>query len=203
MVNYQLINQTPIKRMKKNSISEQEALECVKKLIQFIGDDPDRPGLEGTPERVINAYKEIFRGYEIDSASVLKSRFRTQSKEIIVLSDIELYSTCEHHLLPFFGKCHIAYLPNGRVIGISKLARLIDVFARRLQIQEELTFLIATTLEKELETVGVAVVIEAQHMCMTCRGVNKQNSIMTTSMYLKEFKKSMELRAEFHRLIHK
>ncbi len=186
-----------------SKVTREEALECVRKLIEYIGDDPDREGLVETPERVIRAYNEIFRGYRRDPKEILEKRFTTHSEDMVVLSDIELYSTCEHHMLPFIGKCHFAYMPNKQVIGVSKLVRLMDVFARRLQIQEELTYQIANTLSKEINALGVAVLVEAQHLCMTSRGVNKQQSVMTTTAMLGVFKSDEKLKNQFLRVIGK
>ncbi|MGK0289531.1 MAG: GTP cyclohydrolase I [bacterium] len=189
------------KGMNKDVVTREEAIECVRKLITYLGDDPNRDGLLETPDRVIRSYEEIFAGYSIDPKKILEKTFSTQSDEMVVLSEIELYSTCEHHMLPFIGKCHIGYFPNNKVIGISKLARLMEVFSRRLQIQEELTYQIASALLKETKAKGVAVVIEAQHMCMTCRGVGKQHSIMTTSAMLGCFRDNLSYKSEFFRLL--
>lgn len=184
-----------------DKISRDEAIEAVKKLIRYIGDDPNREGLLETPERVIKSYEEIFKGYSQDPKQILEKRFKTNSSEMVILSNIELYSTCEHHMLPFTGKCHIGYIPNGEVLGISKLARVMEVFSRRLQIQEELCYQIATSINDEIKPLGVGVVIDAQHMCMTCRGVQKQNSIMTSSTLLGLFRSDMNTRMEFFNLI--
>jgi len=182
-------------------VSREEAIECVKKIIRYIGDDPEREGIAESPERIINSYEEIFRGYKQDPREILKKQFKSDARDLIVVSDIEIYSTCEHHMLPFVGKCHIGYLPNKTVIGVSKLARLMDVYARRLQIQEELTFQIADNLMKEIKSFGVAVVIEAQHLCMASRGVNKQHSVMKTTAMLGKFKDNPDLKNEFFRLL--
>ena len=184
-----------------NVVSREEAIECVRKLIRYIGDDPDREGLLETPDRVIRSYDELYGGYKKDPNEVLKKTFPTSSGEMVLLSNIELYSTCEHHMLPFVGKCHIAYLPNERVIGLSKLARLMEVFARRLQIQEELTHQIANVLNDHVHAHGVAVMIEAKHLCMSSRGVNKQNSVMTTTAMLGKFKEDRELKNDFFNMI--
>lgn len=187
--------------MKK--IDREEAKECIRKLIQYIGEDPNREGLLETPERVVRSFDHIYKGYEIDPKSILQKSFQSNTDEMVILSNIELYSTCEHHMLPFVGKCHIGYMPDGKVVGISKLARLMEVFSRRLQIQEELTHQIAHAICNSIAAKGVAVVIEAQHMCMTCRGVEKQNTIMTTSAMLGVFRKNDSLKNEFFRLIYK
>lgn len=185
----------------KNNVTREEALESVRTLIRYIGDDPRREGLEETPERVVASFEELYAGYFQDPDAVLQKTFATSSSEMVLLSNIELYSTCEHHMLPFVGVCHIAYLPNKRVIGLSKLARMMEVFSRRLQIQEELTLRIASALNDHVHAHGVAVMIEAQHMCMSCRGVNKQNSKMTTTAMLGKFKEDRELKNDFHRMI--
>lgn len=183
------------------TVTKEEAIECIKKLIEYIGDDPNREGLLETPERTIKSYEEIFRGYTMDPKEILHKRFKTQSHEMVVLTNIDLYSTCEHHMLPFYGKCHIAYLPNGGVIGVSKMARLMDVYARRLQIQEELTIQIANALDREISPQGVAVLIEAQHLCMSCRGVNQQKTSMLTSAMLGAFKTDITLKNDFLRMV--
>lgn len=184
-----------------NRPSKEEALEAVKTLIRYIGDDPERDGLIETPARVVKSYDEIFKGYDQSPASILEKRFEAQSREMVTLCNIELYSTCEHHMIPFVGVCHIAYLPKDKVVGISKLARLMEMFSRRLQIQEELTYQIANALMEEVEALGVAVVIEAKHMCMSSRGVGKQHSIMVTSAMLGEFKTDPALKNEFNHII--
>lgn len=181
-------------------VTREEAIEAVRTLIRYIGDDPTRDGLLETPERVVNSFDELYSGYQTDLQSVVKT-FHSDANEMVVLSNIELYSTCEHHMLPFTGKCHIGYLPNGRVLGVSKLARIMEIYARRLQIQETLCEEIAHAIDDALDTNGVAVIIEAQHMCMTCRGVGKQHSIMKSSSMLGDFKSNPETRAEFLELV--
>lgn len=180
-------------------------IEAVTRIISAIGDDPQREGLLDTPKRVIKSWDKLYGGYREDPAEVLKTVFVEGScDEMVVLRDIEFYSTCEHHMLPFFGKCHIGYIPNGRVVGVSKLARLLEVFARRLQIQERLTTQIAEALVSNLAPKGVMVVMEAQHFCMTARGVEKQDSIMVTSAVRGVFKDSpSEARAEFMSIVHR
>lgn len=179
-------------------------IEAVTRIISAIGDDPQREGLLNTPQRVIRSWEKLYGGYREDPAEVLKTVFVEGScDEMVVLKDIEFYSTCEHHMLPFFGKCSIGYIPSGRVVGVSKLARLVEVFARRLQIQERLTTQIADTLVQNLEPKGVMVVMEAQHFCMTARGVEKQDSIMVTSAVRGVFKDETAARSEFMRLIGK
>lgn len=185
------------------SLEEEKAETAVKHLIGFIGDNPDREGLKETPSRVVKAYRELFSGYHFydeDIARTLKTFEDCPSNEMVLLSNVEFYSTCEHHMAPFFGQAHIAYIPNGRVVGVSKLARLLEIYSRRLQIQERLTSQITEALQKHLNPLGCACIIRAKHFCMTCRGVNKQNSIMTTSSLRGEFEK-LEVRAEFLSLI--
>lgn len=167
-----------------------------------IGEDLDRPGLRDTPLRAAKAMKFLTRGYEQDIDAVINDAlFPSDSEEMVIVKNIELYSMCEHHLLPFIGKCHVAYLPKGKVIGLSKVARIVDVFARRLQIQENLTKEIAETIVRKTNAAGAAVIIEAQHMCMMMRGVEKQNSIMTTSCMLGAFRNNQNTRSEFLSLI--
>lgn len=175
-----------------------------KKILQEIGEDLNREGLVKTPKRAASAYKFLTRGYAQNVEDIVNGAiFTTDTDEMIIVKDIELYSLCEHHLLPFIGKCHVAYIPTGKVLGLSKVARLVDLFARRLQIQEVLTKQIADTIMKCVEAEGVGVVIEAQHLCMMMRGVEKQNSIMTTSCMLGTFRSQISTRAEFLNLIKK
>lgn len=170
-------------------------------IIQALGEDKEREGLLKTPERAAKAMQYLTQGYSMDAGAILKSAlFQEDYNEMVVVKDIELYSLCEHHLLPFFGKAHIAYIPNGYVVGLSKLPRIVDVFARRLQVQERLTHEIIQAIDTYLKPHGVAVVIEAAHMCMMMRGVQKQNSVTTTSGFTGEFKKE-ETRNEFLSLI--
>ncbi len=173
----------------------------IKQLIGLIGDDPSREGVSDTPKRVIKSFKEIFAGYKIDPKSVLATTFEKGTyDQMVICKDIELYSTCEHHMIPFYGKAHIGYIPGRKVVGLSKLARLVDVFSRRLQIQENLTEQIAAAIDEVLKPQGVMVVIEAKHMCMCARGVGKQNSMMVTSAIRGVFK-GADVRAEFFSLI--
>ena len=176
--------------------------ELYKKIIEGIGEDPAREGLLKTPERAARAMEYLSRGYRQTVDEVVNNAiFETDNDEMILVKDIELYSMCEHHLLPFIGRCHVAYIPTGRVIGLSKIARIVDMYARRLQIQENLTKQIADTLMNAIKPAGVGVIIEAKHLCMMMRGVEKQNSMMTTSMMLGSFRDHDRTRAEFLRLV--
>ncbi len=171
-------------------------------ILKAIGEDPERPGLKDTPARAAKAMEFLMQGYTMDIDEVVNDAlFPSDTDEIIIVKDIELYSMCEHHMLPFIGKCHVAYLPKGRVIGLSKIARVVDVFARRLQIQENLTSEIANCIVEKTDAKGAAVIIEAQHMCMMMRGVQKQNSTMTTSCMLGAFRNSPSTRNEFLSLL--
>jgi GTP cyclohydrolase I len=173
-----------------------------KKIIEAIGEDPNREGLLKTPERAAKAFKFLTRGYHQDVDELVNNAiFTSDTDEMVIVRNIELYSMCEHHMLPFIGKAHVAYLPQGKVIGLSKIARIVDLFARRLQIQEVLTKQIADCVNTSLDAAGVGVVIEAKHMCMMMRGVEKQNSIMTTSCMLGKFRDQVQTREEFLRLI--
>src|SRR6476620_11022404 len=157
-------------------------------ILKLLGENPDREGLQKTPERMAKAMQYITQGYQQDAVAILNTaRFKEEVSEMVIVKDIELYSMCEHHLLPFFGKAHIAYIPNGYITGLSKLARVVDVFARRLQVQERLTTQILDAIKESLSPLGVAVVIEAKHLCMMMRGVQKQNSVTTTSAFDGEF----------------
>jgi GTP cyclohydrolase I len=167
-----------------------------------VGEDPGREGLQDTPQRAARAMQYLTRGYSQTVEEVVNDAiFESHNDEMILVKDIELYSLCEHHLLPFIGKCHVAYIPTGRVIGLSKIARIVDMFARRLQIQENLTKQIADTLMAAIRPAGVGVIIEAQHLCMMMRGVEKQNSMMTTSMMLGSFRDHDRTRSEFLKLV--
>jgi GTP cyclohydrolase I len=183
--------------------SRAEAEKAVRTLLQWAGDDPNREGLLGTPDRVVRAYEEWFSGYGLDPVEMLKRTFEETEgyDEMVVLRDVRFESHCEHHVAPIIGKVHIAYLPDHRVIGISKLARLIDVFAKRLQIQEKMTAQIANTLNDVLLPKGVAVVIEAQHQCMTTRGIHKSGVSMVTSRMLGAFRDNQSTRREFLSII--
>lgn len=172
-----------------------------KDALTLLGEDPEREGLIKTPERVAKAMQFLTQGYTQDAKAILDSaKFHEDVSEMILVKDIELYSLCEHHMLPFFGKAHVAYIPNGWITGLSKVARVVDVFSRRLQVQERLTTQILHAIKDSLNPLGVAVVIEASHLCMMMRGVQKQNSVTTTSAFWGEFEKN-ETRSEFTKLI--
>jgi GTP cyclohydrolase I len=171
-------------------------------ILEAVGEDPDREGLLKTPQRAARAFEFLTNGYRQSLDEVVNDAiFSSDASEIVLVQNIELYSMCEHHLLPFIGRAHVAYIPNGKVIGLSKIARIVDVFARRLQIQEQLTVQIADALMKTLHPAGVAVVVEAKHLCMMMRGVEKQNSVMKTSCLLGSFKEDARTRAEFLSLL--
>lgn len=175
--------------------------ENYKNIIRSMGEDIEREGLEKTPTRVAKANMFLTQGYNMDAVEIINSaKFKESYSEMVIVKDIELYSMCEHHMLPFFGKAHIAYIPNGYITGLSKLARVVDCFARRLQVQERMTHQILDAVKEALDPIGVAVVIEAKHLCMMMRGVQKQNSSTTTSAFYGEFEKE-KTRAEFLRLI--
>lgn len=179
----------------------QAMIDSYKTILETLGEDTTREGLLKTPERAGKAMQFLTKGYEEDAEAILRSAmFREDYSEMVIVKDIELYSLCEHHLLPFYGKAHVAYIPNGHIVGLSKIPRVIDVFARRLQVQERLTDQILHCIQKTLNPLGVAIVIEAKHMCMMMRGVQKQNSLTTTSAFTGEFQK-VETRSEFLSLI--
>jgi GTP cyclohydrolase I len=176
--------------------------KIVHDMLKALGEDPQREGLQKTPQRVAEAWKFMTKGYHQNAEEVINGAiFEAESHHMVIVKDIEIYSMCEHHMLPFFGRCHIGYIPAGKVIGVSKLARLADMFARRLQIQERLTNQIADALMHHLKPLGVGVVIEAQHLCMMMRGVEKQNSFMITSAVLGAFRDSLSTRTEFLKLL--
>jgi GTP cyclohydrolase I len=178
-----------------------ELIESYRDTLSLLGEDPNREGLLKTPERVAKAMQFMTQGYQMDAKAILNSaKFKESVSEMILVKDIELYSLCEHHILPFFGKAHIAYIPNGYITGLSKIARVVDVFSRRLQVQERLTTQILDAIKETLQPLGVAVVIECSHLCMMMRGVQKQNSVTTTSAFWGEFEKN-ETRSEFTKLI--
>lgn len=169
--------------------------------LDLLGEDSEREGLLKTPERVAKSMQYLTQGYQMDAKAILNSaKFHEEVSEMVIVKDIELYSMCEHHMLPFFGKAHIAYIPNGYITGLSKIARVVDVYSRRLQVQERLTTQILNAIKETLNPMGVAVVIEASHLCMMMRGVQKQNSVTTTSAFWGEFERN-ESRSEFIRLI--
>jgi len=176
-------------------------IENYKDCLSLLGENPDREGLLKTPERVAKSMQYMTQGYLVDARAILNSaKFKEEVSEMVIVKDIELYSLCEHHMLPFFGKAHIAYIPNGWITGLSKIARVVDVYARRLQVQERLTTEILGAIKETLNPLGVAIVIEASHLCMMMRGVQKQNSVTTTSAFWGEFERN-ETRSEFIRLI--
>jgi GTP cyclohydrolase I len=176
--------------------------QSVRELLEAVGEDPTREGLLKTPERVARSLRFLTDGYRREGKAVLQAAlFESDTDEMVVVKDIELYSLCEHHMLPFFGRAHVAYIPNRKIVGLSKIARVVDVYARRLQVQERLTTLIARAVEEALEPRGVAVLIEAQHLCMMMRGVNKQNSSTVTSCMLGGFRKDAKTRSEFMDII--
>lgn len=190
---------------KKTESYDQDVTDALKDhysgIIALLGEDKDREGLEKTPERVAKAMQYLTQGYQMDAAEILNSaKFKEPYSEMVIVKDIELYSLCEHHMLPFIGKAHIAYIPNGYITGLSKLARVVDCFSRRLQVQERLTDQILNAIQDALQPQGVAVVIEARHMCMMMRGVSKQNSVTTTSAFSGQFHVN-ETRSEFLKLI--
>ncbi len=176
-------------------------ISTYKKSIDLLGEDSDREGLLKTPERIAKAMQVMTQGYHQDAHAILNSaKFHESVSEMIIVKDIELYSMCEHHMLPFFGKAHVAYIPNGWITGLSKIARVVDVYSRRLQVQERLTTQILAAIQETLNPMGVAVVVEASHLCMMMRGVQKQNSVTTTSAFSGEFEKD-KTRSEFLKLI--
>ncbi len=184
-----------------NPVSVDKISGFYKDILSELGENPEREGLLKTPERVAKALQYLTHGYDLNPAEILKSAmFAEEYKQMVIVKDIELYSMCEHHMLPFFGKAHVAYIPNGHIVGLSKIPRIVDAFARRLQVQERLTTDIRDCLQGTLNPIGVAVVIEAQHMCMQMRGVQKQNSVTTTSAFTGEFLKD-NTRNEFLTLI--
>jgi len=179
-----------------------ELARLVRELLLHIGENPERDGLQRTPERVARAWEELTAGYRMDAKELLnEALFDVTYDEMVVVKDIEIFSLCEHHLLPFFGKMHVAYIPRDKVIGLSKIARLVDMFARRLQIQERLTHEVAQTVQEALNPIGVGVVCEARHLCMMMRGIEKQHSSAVTSAMLGEFRENLRTREEFLSLV--
>jgi len=176
--------------------------DIIKQLLAGLGEDPSREGLRDTPKRVEKSLRFLTSGYGTDVDAMLNNAlFTVDYNEMVIVKDIDFYSLCEHHMLPFFGKCHVAYIPNGKVVGLSKIPRLVDIFARRLQVQERLTNQIANTLLEKIDPLGVAVVTEATHLCMAMRGVEKQNSVAVTSAMLGAFRQDARTRSEFLNLI--
>ena len=188
----------------KSAMYNTEMQDIIRRLLAELGEDPSREGLRDTPKRVEKSLQFLTSGYTADIDAVLNNAlFTVDYNEMVIVKDIDFYSLCEHHLLPFFGKCHVAYIPNGKVVGLSKIPRLVDIFARRLQVQERLTNQIAETLTEKIKPLGVAVVTEATHLCMSMRGVEKQNSVAVTSAMLGAFRNDARTRSEFLNLIQK
>tara|TARA_B100000408_G_scaffold86959_1_gene66582 strand:+ start:215 stop:784 length:570 start_codon:yes stop_codon:yes gene_type:complete len=178
--------------------------QITRKLLKEIGENPDREGLVRTPSRVAKSWEFFSKGYNQNLEDIINNAiFEEDAKDMVIVRDIEFFSLCEHHLLPFFGKAHVGYIPNGKVIGLSKIPRIIDMFSRRLQVQERLTHQVAEALQDVLNPIGVAVVMEGRHMCMQMRGVEKQNSFASTSAMLGQFRKSSETRSEFLSIINR
>ncbi|MEG1497953.1 MAG: GTP cyclohydrolase I FolE [Bacteroidales bacterium] len=196
-------NQFGYRKIEDYSSEKTQALaQHYKQILNILGEDSNRDGLLSTPERVAKAMQFFTQGYHQDAEAILKSAiFKEDYKQMVIVKDIEIYSLCEHHLVPFFGKAHIAYIPNGCIVGLSKIPRIVEVFARRLQVQERLTTQIKECIQNALKPLGVAVVIEAQHLCMSMRGVQKQNSVTTTSDFTGAFLSNPKTRMEFLQLI--
>ncbi len=192
-----------LKKNKSLKISENQALDAVKTLIRWAGDDPEREGLRETPKRVIKSYKDFFSGYNLDPREILSKKFKEVEgyDEIIILKNIRLESHCEHHMVPFIGTAHVGYLPKNKIVGLSKLARLVETFAKRLQIQEKLTAQIANAIDEVLQPKGVGVIIEASHLCVATRGIHKPDSKMVTSRMLGSFRNDQATRKEFLDLV--
>jgi GTP cyclohydrolase IA len=185
-----------------NAETIKEIASMYRRILKLIGEDPEREGLEKTPVRVAKALNYLMMGYNDNPSEIINSaKFKEDYKQMVIVKDIDLYSMCEHHMLPFYGKAHVAYIPNGYITGLSKIARVVEVFSRRLQVQERLTMQIRDCLQNCLNPLGVAVVIEAQHMCMQIRGVQKQNSVTTTSAFTGIFLEKLNTREEFIHLI--
>jgi GTP cyclohydrolase IA len=202
---YQLDSESENGYLKTESYNEKntkQLADLYKNVLDLIGEDPCREGLKHTPIRVAKSIQYLTHGYNLDPRKILLSaKFKEDYKEMVIVKDIELFSMCEHHMIPFFGKAHVAYIPNGHITGLSKLARVVDAYARRLQVQERLTMQIRDCIQETLEPLGVAVVIEAKHMCMVMRGVQKQNSVTTTSAFTGEFLNNLSTREEFIHMI--
>ena len=192
-----------LKKIKSLKISENQALDAVKTLIRWAGDNPEREGLKETPKRVVKSYKDFFSGYDLDPREILSKKFKEVEgyDEIIILKNIRLESHCEHHMVPFIGTAHVGYLPKNKVVGLSKLARLVEAFAKRLQIQEKLTAQIANAIDEVLQPKGVGVIIEASHLCVATRGIHKPDSRMVTSRMLGSFRDDQATRKEFLELV--
>ena len=192
-----------LKKIKSLKISENQALDAVKTLIRWAGDNPEREGLKETPKRVVKSYKDFFSGYDLDPREILSKKFKEVEgyDEIIILKNIRLESHCEHHMFPFIGTAHVGYLPKNKVVGLSKLARLVEAFAKRLQIQEKLTAQIANAIDEVLQPKGVGVIIEASHLCVATRGIHKPDSKMVTSRMLGTFRSDQATRKEFLELV--
>lgn len=185
-------------------MNRQRVEELIRELLIEIGEDPDREGLIKTPERYAKAMEFLTKGYREDPEVIINNAvFSSEANNMIILKDIEVYSMCEHHMLPFFGRCHVGYIAKDKVLGVSKIARIVDMYARRLQIQERLTVQIAEEIKKAVDAEGVGVVMECQHLCMMMRGVEKQNSLMTTSSVLGSFRKNLSTREEFLNLLNR
>jgi len=196
------INKPLVLDDRRDSAGEESIAALMRRIIELLGEDPNREGLKNTPERFEKAMRFLTKGYGQDPEKVLNgAMFNVCYDQMVVVKDIEMYSLCEHHMLPFFGKCHVAYLPNKKVVGLSKIPRLVNLYSRRLQIQERLTNQIAQAIEKAIAPLGVGVVIEARHMCMVMRGVEKQNSQAVTSAMLGSFRDNQQTREEFLSLI--
>lgn len=194
-----------MKHYEKREVFDEKTMKLVaakySEIITALGEDTSRNGLDKTPERVAKSMQFLTQGYQLDAQKILtEALFDEEHNQMVIVKDIELYSLCEHHLLPFFGRAHIAYIPKGKIVGLSKLARVVDVFAKRLQVQERLTIQVRDAIQEALNPLGVAVVIEAQHLCMMMRGVSKQNSVTTTSAFTGEFEKQ-PTRNEFINLV--
>jgi len=195
---------TKLRAKGRASANVKQAEDAVRALLNHIGEDPDREGLQRTPARVVRAFEFLAKGYAQDARAVINGALFTEDyQEMILCKDLDFYSLCEHHLLPFMGKAHVAYIPKNHIIGLSKIARLVEIFARRLQVQERMTKQIASTILEVLDPLGVGVVLEAEHMCMRMRGVEKQNSWVTTSAMLGVFRSNQETRQEFMTLLRK
>jgi len=185
-------------------VNKKKVLKLIRELLIEIGENPDREGLKKTPQRVANTIEFLTQGYKISPRQVVNNAvFKSEANNMIIVRDIEIYSLCEHHLLPFYGRCHIGYIPKDKVLGVSKICRLVDVFSRRLQIQERLTSQIAHEIMQRIDAEGIGVVIECRHLCKMMRGVEKQNSIMTTSSVLGSFREQPATRSEFLALINR